>query len=393
MAHTNVVDFEDMRARLLPLNAVQEKLAATEPLEEVTFSAGPNVTATFFPDNSGQPWHKRSLSEPAPVWLQVPSHGQFQLTRQAARQLAAECHIPQNYQELLTENIGEDMLAANVNAWLNTGLGTRELKLLAAGHGVDPDGNQVPLAQAVCRHTLSPFSNVHLLDVMLAGITKKYGEGEVLADYKFTHDMKNTHLRLIIPGHQRIITGTSVHDDTWSLGLDMYNSLTGFRQTQLSGYLFRWWCTNGCVDIANASGGFYRRNTSEEDAIAWASEAVDEILGGLEGTFEQVQALTQQPVTGEVVPVLKGLFREHGVPQRERRRIIETMADTPDLNMYELLSAVTMAANIEGLRDTDVHRLLTMGGHIAHASSGTCSNCHQLLPEGYEQPEAEPAIA
>jgi hypothetical protein len=384
MLHSNVVDFGQMREKLLPLSTVQEALASTEPLAEVAFVAGHSANAFFQSTQDGQPWYKASLTDAAPVWLDVPSGERYQLTHQAAMQLASECHVTRGYQEL----VPGQLLAENVNWWLKNGLGDKELKLLVSGTGGDKDnpGQNIPLVRAVCRHTVSPFSNLHLLEVMLAGLQKQYGEGEVLVDYKFHHDLERTALRLIIPGYERVIEGTSVHDDTWSLGLDYYNSLIGLKQTTLAGYLFRWWCTNGCTDVANQVGGFSRRGSSEEDAMAWAQESVDEILGGLETTFDQVQALTTQPVGGDVVTVLKGLFREFGIPKRERTRIIETMADTQDLNMYELLSAVTMAANIEGLDDRDVHRLLNMGGHITHASTGLCSNCHQLLPEGFTVP-------
>lgn len=384
--HSNVVDFGQMREKLLPLDDVREKLAVTEPLGEVSFVAGHSALAVFNNDNSGQPWYKRPLTDAAPVLLDVPGGERYQLTHQAAMQLASECHVTRGYQELVPGNL----LQENVNWWLQQGLGDKELKLLVSGTGEDSFGAEVPLVRAVCRHTVSPFSNLHLLEVMLAGLEKKYGSGEVLVDYKFHHDLERTAMRLIIPGYERTIEGTSIHDDTWSLGLDFYNSLIGLKQTTLAGYLFRWWCTNGCTDVANQVGGFSRRGSTEEDALAWAQESVDEILGGLETTFDQVQELTQQPVGGDVVTVLKGLFREFGIPKRERTRIIETMADTVDLNMYELLSAVTMAANIEGLDDRDVHRLLNMGGHITHASTGLCSNCHQLLPEGFAAPAPEP---
>lgn len=393
MVHANVVDFDQMRERLLPLDVVRESLATTEPLAEVDFTAGHSASALFRKDGAGLLWHKRDLTAPAPVWLNVPTGERYQLTHQAAMQLASECHVTRGYQELVTENVGSDALEYNVNAWLQQGLGDKELKILVAGTGHDIDSEaEIPLARAVCRHTVSPFSNLALLEVMLSGLEVKYGKGEVLVDYKFHHDLERTAMRLIVPGYERTISGTSVHDDTWSLGLDYYNSLIGLKQTTLAGYLFRWWCTNGCTDVANTSGGFSRRGSTEEDALAWAQEAVDDILGGLETTFDQVQALTQQPVAGDVVTVLKGLFREYGVPKRERARIIETMADTTDLTMYELLSAVTMAANIEGLDDRDVHRLLNMGGHITHASTGLCGNCHQLLPEGFVTPVIEGSL-
>lgn len=391
MTHSSVIDFDAMRASLLSLGDVRGKLAATEPLAQVVTPVRAKTAARAMfgeweADESGKPvpWYKTPGTEPTAAWLRVPGGELYQLTHQAAMQLASEAHVTRGYQQL----VDPDVLSYNVNWWLEKGFrAEKELQLLTGGTGKDPDGNEVPLARAVCRTTIEPFSNLAMLDMLLDRIGAQYGKGEVLADYKFHHDLERTHLRLIVPGQQRVISGTSVQDDTWCLGLDYYNSLIGLRQTRLQGYLFRWWCTNGCTDISNSSGGFERRGKSADDAMDWARGAVDEILGGLEGTFDQVQELTGQPVAGDVVPVLKGLFREFGIPKKERTRILETMANTGgDLSMYDLLSAVTMAANAEGVDDRDVTRLLDLGGHITHASTGLCSNCHQLLPEGWEAP-------
>lgn len=383
MPHTSVVDFDAMRDKLLSLDDIREELAATEPLAEVTFTTGDkSLGVAFGEDEQGKAWHQRAGTEPAPAWLRLPGGEVYQLTAEAAQQLGSRCHMPDGYQAL----VPGDVLAYDLNYWLHTGLGETDLKLLAAGTGKDPDGSVAPLVRGVCRPSVSPFSNLGLLDAMLGRIRNAYGtDTEVLGDYKFHHDLERTALRLIIPGQSRVVTGTSVQDDTWSLGLDFYGSTIGLKPNSLAGYLFRWWCTNGCTDVTASSCRFSRRGSSEDDAMKWARESVDSILGGLEEGFNQVQELTGIPVEGEVVPVLQGLFREFGVAKAERTEIMETMADTGgDLTMYDLVSAVTIAANSEDLDDNHVRRLLGMGGHIAHAHRGLCNACHQLLPEGAE---------
>lgn len=389
---TNVgVDFDAMKEKLLDLDTVKERLAETEPLAQVVTPVRAKTAAyvkfggDIDPEEEGKPvkptWFKGELTDPAPAWLYIPGGEVYQLTVQAASQLASEAHITRGYQKLVD---GAE-LTHDVNYWLSSRFpADKEIKLLVGGAGHDQEGNQAQLARAVCRTTIEPFSNLAMLDKMLTGLAKQYGETEVLADYKFHHDLERTHLRLIVPGYQRVIKGTKVHDDTWSTGLDYYNSLIGLRQTRLQGYLFRWVCTNGNTDTATQTGGFERRGQTEADALEWITNAVDEVLGGLEPALDQVQKTVSEPVAGNVVPILKGLFREFGIPKKERTRILETMADTEgDLSMYDLLSAVTMTANIEELDDRDVTRLLDLGGHITNASTGLCGNCHQLLPEGW----------
>jgi len=392
MTPVNTVDFEAMRAKLLSVDDIRERLAATEPLGEVAFTTGSKTLGVSFTDDQeGKPWHKRPGSEPAPAWLTVPNGELYQLTAEAAQQLGSRCHMPDGYQQLVPSSV----LNYDLNYWLGSGLGETELKLLTAGTGKDVLGNQVPLVQGVCRPSVIPFSNLGFLDTMLARIKKAYGDVEVLGDYKFHHDLERTALRLIVPGKDRVIAGTSVHGDLWSLGLDFYSSVIGLRPSTLAGYLFRWFCTNGSTVETAASPRLSRRGTSEDDAMQWAQESVDSILGGLEESFDQVQELTGILVEGEVAAVLQALFREFGIAKAERVRIMETMADTGgQLTMYDLLSAVTMAANIEELDDSHVRRLLAMGGHIAHAHRGLCQACHQLLPEGQEpEPAVEPAVA
>ena len=118
----------------------------------------------------------------------------------------------------------------------------------------------------------------------------------MLADYKFTHNLERTNLRLIVPGQQRVISGTRVADDSWSAGIQLRNSLAGTEQTAIDGYLFRWWCTNGCTDtLAEVSALNRRQFPSPEEAYEWARESVDEILGSLEGSFDAVQSTTGCP--------------------------------------------------------------------------------------------------
>jgi hypothetical protein len=374
MVHSNVVSIDDMREQLVGLDDVKEKLAATEPLAEVKFVTGGPVVKV------AEGWFKRDLTDPAPVTLSLPQGEQYRLTRQGAMELFSECRITRGYQEAIPATLLQD----NVNWWLKVGLGERELKLLVSGTDGAAD-EQLPLAVAMCRRTISPFSNLKLLDVVEKGLEKKYGTGEILADYKFTHNLEATALRLIVPGARRVITGSPVADDSWSTGIQFRNSLIGLKQTILEGYHFRWWCTNGCIDVANTSGGFARRNTSEADVLEWAALAVDEVLGGLEPTLDQIQALVGQQVAGTVVDVLEDLFAQYGLPKRERTRVLNTMADTDDMTMYGLLAAVTSAANHDGVNPRAVQQLLTMGGHIAHNAPDRCESCRRLLPEGWAE--------
>jgi hypothetical protein len=378
VVHATSVNLDEMRDQLLTLDQVRARLGTTEPLSQLTF---PTASSINFTVNPG--WADNITdAQPADVFLDTPAGTRYQLTRKAALEAGAQVGIPRGLQARMPS--GD--LVSLLNWWFRTGAGDKEFKLLSQDRA-----NEDPLALAMCRGTITPFSNLSLLDIALEKIHQTYGaEVEVLADYKFHHDLELTTMRLIVPGASRTIQGSRVANDTWCAGIDIHNSLVGLKPTDIAGYLFRWWCTNGCTDTLTSTGQFSRRGAHDEaDVWEWARTAVDAVLGGLESSFDSVQALTgiEMGETGEVTRVLRDLFSQYGIPVRERQRIIDSMADlTGTVTLYDVQQAITRAANMDGLAPRAVSQLLGMGGHIAHAATARCNSCRRLLPEGYVAP-------
>jgi hypothetical protein len=376
MVHANAVDVEEMRSKLLTLDDVRERLARTEPLSDRVFEA-PQAQVRL-EDGWAADGDDTALVN---AWLRITDSApgeseEYQLTRQAALEVGAFCRLPRELQK----DAPPDLVQTFVNRMLAENLArSKEIKLL-----VRPSDS---VGTALTRSTIQPFSNLAFLDIMLEGIEAAYGSGEVLADYKFTHNLERTNLRLIVPGQQRLISGTRVADDTWSAGIQLRNSLAGVEQTALDGYLFRWWCTNGCTDTLAQVSALNRRQTpSPEDAYEWARESVDEILGSLEGSFDAVQETTTVPVApDQVAATMRDLFAEHQVPARHRERIISELADAgEDMTVYDVLNAVTVVANADGVSPDATEQILRLGGHIAHAaSSDRCAECRRILPDGF----------
>jgi hypothetical protein len=373
VVHANAVDVEEMRSRLLTLDDVRERLARTEPLSDRVFEA---------PQAQIRLEHGWAEGEEdtalANAWLRIQgAEDEIRLTRQAALEVGAFCRLPRELQK----DAPPDLVQTFVNRMLTENLArSKEMKLL-----VRPADS---VGTALTRNTIQPFSNLTFLDIMLEGIQGAYGsDSEVLADYKFYHDLERTNLRLIVPGQQRVISGTRVADDTWSAGIQLRNSLAGVEQTAIDGYLFRWWCTNGCTDtLAQVSALNRRQFPSPDEAYEWARESVDEILGSLEGSFEAVQATTALPVApDQVAATMRDLFAEHSIPARSRERIISELAETgEDMTVYDVLNAITVTANADGVSPDATEQILRLGGHIAHAaSSDRCGECRRILPSGF----------
>jgi hypothetical protein len=371
MVHANAVDIEEMRGKLLTLDDVRERLATTEPLADRVFEA-PQAQIRL-----EHGWAGGEDTSLASAWLRLAGEeDEIQLTKQAALEVGAFCRLPRKLQEEAPADL--------VQTWVNRILAEnmaryKEVKLLVRpGTGV---------GTALTNHTIQPFSNLQFLDIMLEGIARAYGEGEVLADYKFHHDLERTNLRLVVPGAQRVISGTRVADDTWSAGIQFRNSLAGIEQTAIDGYLFRWWCTNGCTDTLAQVPALSRRQTPDpEDAYEWARESVDAILGQLEGSFDAVQSTTAIAVEADqVAATMRDLFAGHSVPARSRERIISELADVGEgMTVYDVMQAVTVVANADGVSPDATEQLLRLGGHIAHAAStDRCGECRRILPAGF----------
>jgi hypothetical protein len=243
-----------------------------------------------------------------------------------------------------------------------------------------------PLVIAFGSGTIQPFSNLQILDQLVAGVKRFYkaDEQDLLVDYKFVHSLELTQARIVVPGVVRNITGpgTAQPSDLWSTGITFRNSQLGLKPTSLDGYLFRWRCSNGMTDSLVTSGKYSRRDGADGDVYSWARDSVDEILGGLEHALDGVSATTQIPVEQDVGLVLDDLFRQHKVPGSLQRSVVRNMAEVGgDLSMYTILNAITQVANDPELSPDSVGKLMQTGGHVAHSAEMRCEACRRIKPE------------
>lgn len=367
------VTVDEMKPQLYTLDQVRDVLARTEPLSTRPFSVGDQVRFVVDPS-----WHHgidaTAGTEPVNAYLVLggglATH-EHQLTKDALLEATSIIGLRRDYAARCPGVLLEDQL----NYWFREGLtirraANRDFQLLVAAG----------LGAAITRQSIVPFSNLRLVDQAIIGIENRYGKGEILADYKLTHSLRKTYVRLIVPAAQRTMINTGTPDDTWSVGIQLRNSLIGEERTELSGYLFRWICTNGQVDTQATSGAWRRQGSGREaEVYEWARNAVDDVLGGLEPALDAVQATTAIPVEGNASDVLRNVFKHYGTPLAERAKIINNMVDAGgDLTMYTVMAAITQVANQAGMEPGQVDNLLRMGGDLPHAVH--CQSCRQLLP-------------
>lgn len=364
----STVTLDQMRDNLLSLDTVRDALATTEPLAEVSLPIG----STHFTLQNGWNHGVDTVEGTTPVEAYVSVGGQdFQLSKDAILQATSKVGLQAAYVKKTPSRFIEDQL----NYWYgeDRGLGDKELKLLVTRD----------TGAAITAASLNAFSNLRLLEEALNGIEAKFGQGEVLVDSKFHHSLACTNLRLIVPEHTFTIENSGTPNDIWSMGINLQNSLTGdsSAQTSLDGYLFRWWCTNGAIDTHASSGKWSRKSGGQnaEDVYEWARAAVDDVLGGLEGAFEDIQAMTEIPVAGDVNQILREMFEEHGIPARNQQAVIANMVEDDQLTMYSLMQAVTSVANADGIDPKEQSKLMTAGARLIHSAMDRCDNCHRLM--------------
>ena len=349
------ITVEDMRAEghLLTLDDVRSRFEATEPLTEVGFSTGP-VTFELDNDWNGGPSEDEDETVEAAIHI---GGSEYQLTRGALLQAGSAAGIQKS---MLSSVPGELMVPILNYKWAGA-MGQKNYKLLTRNEHV----------LAVTKDSIVPFSNLRLLDEALEAIHTAYGasEQDVYADRKFQHDLTKTHLRLVVPENVRRIPSArdaEENPDNWSVGLQLRNSLVGAASTSIEGYLFAWWCKNGCTTQLASSGKWSRRTQDDAEIYEWARESVDEVLGGLEHELDKVQSLVDIPVRDNVVSVMESVFSRYNVPRAARSEITEELVESDDTSMYGVLQAVTQAANHNGMSDSAVTSILDIGGHIVN---------------------------
>jgi hypothetical protein len=371
----NPVTVEDMlqRDKLISVERGIELLRTTEPLAFVDFQTGSSVRFRLEDE-----WNKdvdgMHGTEPVDAWVNI-QHGQndgteYRLSLDAVRESTKQFGMSAKYIEKAPGFLTADAL----NYWYRSGL-DKELRLMVVGED--------QLGMAITRGTVQPFSNLDLLERAIATINSRFPGLDIYLDAsKMSHSLRKTYMQLVIPALGREMADTGEENDQWWGGVQLSNSLTAEIQTGVSGFMYRMLCTNGMIDVSASADSWSRRSGGQEseEVYAWAQEAVDNVLGGLESSFDQVQALTNMPLEGEVGAAARDVFEQHRVPMRARERIINELVETDNLTMYGLMNAITAAANGD-VRPEEQQLLMAVGGEIVqHAER--CDSCHRILPEG-----------
>lgn len=373
------VTLDQMKDKLLSVEQVTQELQKTEPLSTDYLSSESKVKFRLDPD-----WAHGldALKGTDPVGVAMTINGvERQMTKEAALQAGANFGLPAPY---MSKKVPAHYIEGLLNYHYSGGMGDTEYNILAVGDTIS----------AFTRPTLVPFSNLNLLEKTVEGIQQRHGaDTPIYADYKFHNSLFQTDVRLVIPAQERIMQDTNMSDvptggeDVWMAGVHLSNSLVGKKQTSLEAYMFRWWCTNGATTFLEGVGNWSRRSNGQNDDIyEWARESVDEILGGLEYRFDQVQALAHLNVAGNTADVLREIFAQYEVPVSQRDSIMARLLESETLTMYSIMNAITQVANEADMEDRRRDRLMRIGGALPTETFDTLKA--RVWREGHAADEA-----
>lgn len=367
------ITVDDMRPKLWTLDETFTALRTTEPVTSVPFTVGDMLRFEADPA-----WHHgagiKQAGDPMPVYfmLGLGAHQErYQLTLDTLQEMCAAFGFKKDY----VIDCPPELLVPHMNYWYRSGLFTKVRKNRDFQIIVDDQNRAV----AFTKQGMTPFSNITLLEIAVERLTKRIDSEEVLVDYKMSHSLRSTTLRLIVPNDCRVLD-TGEPADLWSRGLSLRNSLTGTSQTSFEGYLFRWLCTNGMTDTRASSGAFTRRKDSTQaEVYEWARAAVDDALNGLDGAFEAVQSLSRLTIDGSLSDTLRDIFEHYRISLQHRPKIISQLeAHDGPITMYVIMNAITQVANEAGLENSTVESLLRVGGDFPYTADQRCTSCHRL---------------
>lgn len=364
------IDIELMRSKLLTVDAVKERIAPTEGLQQYEFDTDGSERVRFdFPDG----WNSNidSMQEYDTTNASVTIAGnEIALTKNGALDTFSTIGLGKSFGSRVPGSLVTPMVNFEYNNGAN---GNKSLKLLAGNNG----------ALAFIRGTVTPFSNSRLLDAVVEGVQEKYGTNDVLIDYKLNNSLDRTNLRVIVPSQYRSIGSARAAEagsDPWSAGIEIINSSTGKGSLELVGSLFAFWCTNGCT-MEHASSGKYRRKPSltPDDAYEWARGVVDDVFNDLAHEFDVIESLTQIPLEGELTETVNRAFERFNINDDARDIIMNNLVESDDITAYGLLNSITSAANSDTLNPNTVTSLLRAGGQFATAMhTERCESCHRF---------------
>jgi hypothetical protein len=292
------------------------------------------------------------------VELEVPEHGAYPLTRHGHTQLAEKTGIPYRYYEAMRVTGMQDLLAANVNAWLAREKGNdRRLIRVADGH-----------VRAVLGAMYRVLDN---FDLAMLTMDRAKEHGAVVQQCDLTET--RMYVKLTVPDFREAIK----RGDDVVGGLVVSNSEVGDGMFRVEPFLYRLVCSNGLIGtdaLYKVHVGqrlemgrlIYRDDTRRlADAALW-SQVKDIIDATFDQTVLRELVLQLRGTTAIEVEkpseVTDAVVKDLSLSEKQRDALIRYFAKEGD-TVYGLVNGITRLAQDFELAEDQV-RLERYAGQI-----------------------------
>lgn len=276
------------------------------------------------------------------VYLQLEGNEiePLEINQIAHRQLGAHLKIPVDYYDRMLSQY-PDLLAQNVNAWLQREPSTRMVRTLSG------------TARAFLSNRYRRIDNIEIAKIVLPIIGQMNGahfESCQITDSRMYLKVVNTRLEAeVVPG------------DIVQAGIIISNSEVGQGSVSIQPLVYRLVCSNGMV-VNDAKARKYhtgRINTLEENFQLYSEETLaaddrafvlkiqDTVRAAVEETrFSRVIGVMQEAKgvrmnTADIPGIVKVASREFRITDDESTGILQHLIEGNDLTLYGLSNAVT----------------------------------------------------
>lgn len=292
--------------------------------------------------------------------LLVGDERRYTVRDRAHAQIAEEVGIPPAYYRRLRD-AAPDLLAANVNRWLQEDGATRRMVRTIGGE-----------ARAFLSERYRPLDNFDLVEAVLPVLGGK--------DDLRVESVALTEDRLFIKVLSPRLTGEVRVGDVVQAGLCISNSETGMGSIRIEPFMYQLVCKNGAIRSdarlrkyhiggrGDAGGAvrFYSSATRAASDKAFFMKVADTVRGAFQEAFfreglEEMKAAAGLPLVGEPLAIVEQLPDTTG---GERGKILEAFLRGNDSTVYGLAAAVTFAAQGGELSYERATELERLGGAI-----------------------------
>ena len=276
------------------------------------------------------------------VYLQLEGNEiePLEINQNAHRQLGAHLKIPVDYYDRMLSQY-PDLLAQNVNAWLQREPSARMVRTLSG------------TARAFLSNRYRRIDNIEIAKIVLPIIGQMNGahfESCQITDSRMYLKVVNTRLEAeVVPG------------DIVQAGIIISNSEVGQGSVSIQPLVYRLVCSNGMV-VNDAKARKYhtgRINTLEENFQLYSEETLaaedhafvkkieDTVKAAVdEARFAQVIDLMRNATeakmnTADVPKLVKLASKDFGIKEDESTGILQHLIEGKDLTLYGLSNAVT----------------------------------------------------